>query len=729
MKRLYWVILCMLCACLNVEAQQSIRTTINGVNYVTLSDTSVQVAQSNVFGDIVIPEQVKIKRKFYKVVEIAPRALAANSVGAGISTIVLPNSLLRIGEAAFKGAPLTKIELPSSLVSLGQMAFYDCKELKEVVLSTSLKVIEPSTFFGCVALESIQIPTSVTEIGETAFRGSGLKSIVVPASVTKVGAGAFYDCGRIERIELPNSVSQLGVCCFQFCDKLQTLVLPDKAPRKIYPAEDIFKHLADNNAYGIKGASLMDIRGNASKSCPKYAIKDILSMTKDYAEFPYVSSPFARKNLRRIIKSFSYVAYDQVNRRMGDWQKKKEYETPEQWRTRVTVENRDKKLKEVIDDIRKGYIATYTRHDVKGSLGVYDADYGTYPVFVDGLDTVYVKVAPVEAAEFKTYWNQVVMHPKYGVIDDQLAILSCSFTLGDKTYQTANSYSNDNSNEFLANLPPMEVNLGGNNRTASDVVVDNAVDINVPTNPANRKNVFAVIIGNENYQQVTKVNYALNDAKTFAIYCNKTLGIPEPNIRSYRDATYGTMLTALDDIRGIASAYNGDLEVIFYYAGHGVPSESDKNAYLLPIDANGQHPEVCLSTKRLYETLSQLNAHRVLVFMDACFSGAQRGEGMLAAARGVALKVKADAPQGKTIVFSAASGDETAYPYKEKGHGLFTYFLLKKLQDTKGDVTLGELGDYINQEVRKQSVVINHKSQTPTVTPSEGMNDWTDMKL
>ena len=83
MKRLYWVILCMLCACLNVEAQQSIRTTINGVNYVTLSDTSVQVAQSNVFGDIVIPEQVKIKRKFYKVVEIAPRALAANSVGGG----------------------------------------------------------------------------------------------------------------------------------------------------------------------------------------------------------------------------------------------------------------------------------------------------------------------------------------------------------------------------------------------------------------------------------------------------------------------------------------------------------------------------------------------------------------------------------------------------------------------------------------------------------------------
>lgn len=183
----------------------------------------------------------------------------------------------------------------------------------------------------------------------------------------------------------------------------------------------------------------------------------------------------------------------------------------------------------------------------------------------------------------------------------------------------------------------------------------------------------------------------------------------------YRDATFGTMLSALDDIKSIASAFEGDLNVIFYYAGHGVPSESDKAAYLLPVDASGQNTEVCLSTKRLYDTLDGLHAKRVLVFMDACFSGAQRGDGMLASARGVALKVKQDAPKGNMVVFSAATGDETAYPYKEKGHGLFTYYLLKKLQDTKGDVTLGELSEYVNKEVRRQSVVINHKSQSPTV--------------
>lgn len=85
---------------------------------------------------------------------------------------------------------------------------------------------------------------------------------------------------------------------------------------------------------------------------------------------------------------------------------------------------------------------------------------------------------------------------------------------------------------------------------------------------------------------------------------------------------------------------------------------------------------------------------------------------------------------GNVVVFSAATGSETAYPYEEKGHGLFTYFLLKKLRDTKGDCTLGELGEYIQTNVRQQSVVVNRKSQTPTVVPSQSlMENWKSMKL
>ena len=61
---------------------------------------------------------------------------------------------------------------------------------------------------------------------------------------------------------------------------------------------------------------------------------------------------------------------------------------------------------------------------------------------------------------------------------------------------------------------------------------------------------------------------------------------------------------------------------------------------------------------------------------------------------------------------------------------MFTYYLLKKLNETKGDVTLGELGTYIQTNVKQQSVVVNRKSQTPTVVPSTAMNEtWKGIKL
>lgn len=733
MKRTFLLLVCILCALIPMSAQKVISAKVAGVIYEALSDSTAKVTGwEHKSTSLSIPSSLKIKGKIRKVVAIAPRAFAKDEQGA-ITDIVLPKYLVEIGEEAFKGSDVTSILMPNTVKNLGTHAFEDCKKLKEVTLSSSLTLIPMAAFRGCDALQELQVPASVTKIADLAFEASGLKEMELPMGVETVGAGAFYNCQQLEKLAFSNSLKKLGVCCFLYCNKLKSLTLPDQKPRRMQPSANIDKNLPDDNSLGIKGPALTDVRSNSSASCPNYAVKDILSMTKEYPEFPYNSSPFARQNLRRIVKSFSYFAFDMVNSRMADWQKKKDYETAQQWKERVTPENREKKLDEVIDNVRKNYIAAYTTNMVKGNLGVYDTDYGTYPVSIDGLGRIYAKVPAEEAELFKGYWNQIQLEPQYGVIDDQLAILSCQFKLGDKVYQSASSYKNDGSSEFLANLPPLEIDLHGGSaaRTANSQleVVDNALDINIPETNEENKKTFAVIIGNENYERVTKVKYALNDAKVFASYCKKTLGLPKENIRVYRDATFGTMLSALDDIKSIASAFEGDLNVIFYYAGHGVPSESDKAAYLLPVDASGQNTEVCLSTKRLYDTLDGLHAKRVLVFMDACFSGAQRGDGMLASARGVALKVKQDAPKGNMVVFSAATGDETAYPYKEKGHGLFTYYLLKKLQDTKGDVTLGELSEYVNKEVRRQSVVINHKSQSPTVVPADGMSDWSNIKL
>ena len=256
-----------------------------------------------------------------------------------------------------------------------------------------------------------------------------------------------------------------------------------------------------------------------------------------------------------------------------------------------------------------------------------------------------------------------------------------------------------------------------------------AVDEDIPVTNQKSSKTFAVIIANENYQSVAPVPFALNDGNIFREYCLKTLGIPEKQIKYVPNATGNQIKAQVNWLQNICEVFE-DAQIIFYYAGHGIPDESSRTAYLLPVDGLGTDVTTGYKLDDLYSALGNIPANNVTVFMDACFSGSKREQGMLASARGVAIKAKSGMPQGNMVVFSAAQGDETAYPNQEEKHGMFTYFLLKKLQDTKGDVTLYDLGQYITQRVSQESIVLNNKSQTPCVTPSTSLDaSWREWKL
>jgi hypothetical protein len=256
-----------------------------------------------------------------------------------------------------------------------------------------------------------------------------------------------------------------------------------------------------------------------------------------------------------------------------------------------------------------------------------------------------------------------------------------------------------------------------------------AVDEDIPVTNQKSSKTFAVIIANENYQSVASVPFALNDGNIFREYCIKTLGIPEKQIKYIPDATGNQIKAQINWLQTLAEVFT-DPHIIFYYAGHGIPDESSRTAYLLPVDGIGTDVSTGYKLDDLYAVLGKMPAENVTVFMDACFSGSKREEGMLASARGVAIKARSGMPQGNMVVFSAAQSDETAYPNNEEKHGMFTYFLLKKLQETKGDVTLHELGEYIRTNVSQQSILLNGKSQTPCVTPSASLDaSWREWKL
>lgn len=249
------------------------------------------------------------------------------------------------------------------------------------------------------------------------------------------------------------------------------------------------------------------------------------------------------------------------------------------------------------------------------------------------------------------------------------------------------------------------------------------VDMNIPKLSKSNEYCFAVIIANENYEEESPVEFALKDGRMFREYCENVLGLPQENIRLVENASFMKIKRTLDWLGKVAEAYSGVCKILFYYAGHGVPDEKLQAPYLLPVDGYASDMSTGYSLNELYESLGQLPAKSVTVFLDACFSGSKRDGSALVAARGVAIKPRVEQLRGNVMVFSATSNDETAYPYKERGHGLFTYFLLKKLRQTHGTVSYGELADYLKTEVRRKSITLNSKWQSPTIQVSPAMKD------
>ena len=261
------------------------------------------------------------------------------------------------------------------------------------------------------------------------------------------------------------------------------------------------------------------------------------------------------------------------------------------------------------------------------------------------------------------------------------------------------------------------------------IQAQSTVDTKIAVNSQTDDKTFVVIIANENYKHEETVPFARNDGEVFKVYCQKTLGIPENNIRFAPDATLNEMNYELDWLDDVLKAYDGDARAILYYTGHGMPDESSKEAFLLPIDGYSKSPQSGLSTKKLYQKLGKMNSESVIVFLDACFSGTKRDGKMMVSSRGVAIKAKDEPVGSNTVVFSAAQGDETAYPYKSQQHGMFTYYVLEKIQHSGGATTLEELCQYVTQQVKRKSVVENGKSQTPSVSYASNNQNWRTWKL
>lgn len=126
---------------------------------------------------------------------------------------------------------------------------------------------------------------------------------------------------------------------------------------------------------------------------------------------------------------------------------------------------------------------------------------------------------------------------------------------------------------------------------------------------------FALVIGNDAYQQLPKLKTATSDAAAVADLLQREYGFA---VTMLTNATRGQIVDALDEFR---EKLRENDNLLIYYAGHGWLDEDAQRGYWLPVDANPNRRSAWLENTTITDTLRTLRAKHVMVVADSCYAG------------------------------------------------------------------------------------------------------------
>lgn len=234
-----------------------------------------------------------------------------------------------------------------------------------------------------------------------------------------------------------------------------------------------------------------------------------------------------------------------------------------------------------------------------------------------------------------------------------------------------------------------------------------------------KENRYLFAVGIRNYSSAPDVPFSKRSTKLFKKVAHKKLGI-------VKDSEHMMVLTGEKAtgtrLQGYLSTFLNRLDsndkLYFYYAGHGVPGRNKNAAYVLPRDAvKGAYQNAEFRIGKLYEKLDESEAEEVVAFLDACFSGqASKDEmifdGVAPAGRMMRGSFESKIPESLTVV-TAGTNSQFSNAYQQRGHRLFSYYLIKGLLKSKNGESFLQ---YVKQKVKERSEKLGPDyRQTPQI--------------
>ena len=300
------------CTEVHVETKGELENELAGYDYANIESLKITGVLNDV--DFLFIYRMMPNLKNLDIAEVNITALPTQAFynSKNVEHLILPNTLITIGEEMFYQSKLKTVVIPANATTIGNSAFEQCASLISIDIPANVETIGTAVFWGCsslatvtfengsqlktigggssyygafsycTALTSIEIPASVETIEAAAFKGcSSLATVTFEngSQLKTIGGGssyygAFSYCTALTSIEIPASVETIEAAAFKGCSSLATVTFENGSQLKtIGGGSSYYGAFSDCTALtSIEiPASVETIKASAFKGCSSLA--------------------------------------------------------------------------------------------------------------------------------------------------------------------------------------------------------------------------------------------------------------------------------------------------------------------------------------------------------------------------------------------------------------------------------------------------------------------------
>jgi tetratricopeptide (TPR) repeat protein len=223
---------------------------------------------------------------------------------------------------------------------------------------------------------------------------------------------------------------------------------------------------------------------------------------------------------------------------------------------------------------------------------------------------------------------------------------------------------------------------------------------------------FALVIGNNEYASLPKLETAVKDAQDVS---NVLRTLYSFEVKFLANATRAEIMSGLSEYRRTLTDADN---LLIYYAGHGERDRGADRAYWLPVDAEKDNNANWISADDVTGDLRAMPSRHILVISDSCYSGGFRSAGTEISPADVSqFLLQKKAKRSRTLMSSGA-----LEPVSDGGGAVNSVFAEALIQGLSGtDEQAFSAGRFFDDFVEVR--VAGKARQTPLYSPIQNSGD------